>query len=75
MDRLRRKGYELEGVAEQLNARRDAGEAIASVDLPVICEPENDPSYWRDRDKSSRQRAVEEQVDLPFFGIRPANPT
>src|SRR4051812_15947791 len=55
MEWLRRRGYEFriaQGVDQQLQARLDAGEGIASVELPVICEPDHDPSYWRDKVKA-----------------------
>ena len=66
MDWLRRRGYEhkiAKGVDEQLQAKLDAGAEILSEELPVICEPDADPSYWRDRVKASRR---EQEVDLPF---------
>ena len=67
MDWLRRRGYEhkiAQGVDEQLQARLSAGEAITSIELPVICEPDADPSYWRDRVTASRRE--QEEIDLPF---------
>jgi hypothetical protein len=39
--------------------------------MPVLLSPDDDPTFrepttWRDRVKASRQRAVEEEVNLPF---------
>lgn len=66
MDWLRRRGYEqklAKGVDEQLQAKLDAGAEIASMELPVLCEPDADPSYWRERVRESRRKA---EVELPF---------
>src|SRR5690349_15874514 len=50
MEWLRKRGYELQmaaGVDAKLGAMIEAGQKVACEELPVVCEPDGDPSYWR----------------------------
>jgi len=56
---------QINGLVEQQMA--ETGETC--IELPVIMEPEDDPTFreppsWRERVKASRRKA--EEVDLPF---------
>lgn len=51
----------------EIQRRLEAGEKIASVELPVMADPDEEPSFreagWRDQVKGSRQ---EDEPELPF---------
>ncbi len=62
--RSRRNEHQIAAlVDEKLDRQLAAGAFIASEELPVLCEPDCDPSYWRDRARASK---TENEIDLPW---------
>lgn len=70
---LRKRGVEFQidrGTNAQLEQRLAQGAAIASVELPIILDPDDDPGLvaatpappWRDRVPAEEER----EIDLPF---------
>lgn len=59
MEWLRRRGTELQ-IAALLDAKLDATlqhHQTACVEMPVICDPDNDASFWTDRVRDRPQTA------------------
>jgi hypothetical protein len=51
-------------VDAKLGAMIEAGQKVACEELPVVCEPDGDPSYWRSLVRDSRKGR--DEVEVPF---------
>jgi hypothetical protein len=67
MEWLRRRALTLRldhGVQEKLDQQIANGARVASEELPVILEPQEDPSFWRDLARASKEG--ERDSEIPF---------
>jgi hypothetical protein len=54
-----------QGVQEKLDNQIAKGASATSEELPVILEPEEDPSFWRDLLRAAKEG--ERELDIPFY--------
>lgn len=52
----------IQGLEEKQAAELASGKDITCTEFPVFCDPDSDPSYWRDKVRSGQQASFE----LPF---------